>query len=82
MISRTGSWVLLGAICLVLLGSCTVMAGDTAHWPASLPALLVMFFGKALNDRYHIVKWPMEFILWSAMTLIFFNLVYLYFKPL
>ena len=58
------------------------MAGDFANWPASLPALGIMIVGKYANDRFHVVKWPMEFILWSAVILIFLNLVYLYFKEL
>ncbi len=74
------SWILLVAICIVLLGSCSLMAGDFEQWPASVPALGVMIAGKFANDRFKLVKWPMEFILWSAIVLIFFNLVYLYFK--
>lgn len=75
-----GSWILLGVICTVLLGGCTAMAGDVDHWPASLPALGVMIAGKLVNDRLKVVRWPMEFVLWSAVILIFFNLVYLHFK--
>lgn len=77
----TRSWLVLGLIVLALMGGCTAMAGDLEHWPASLPALGVMLVGKALNDRYRVMKWPMEFILWSAVILILFNLVHLHFKP-
>lgn len=77
----TRSWILLSLIMLVLMGSCTAMAGDFEHYPASLPVLAFMVVGKVLNDRYQLVKWPMEFIVWSAVALIFFNLVHLHFKP-
>lgn len=77
----TRSWILLSLIMLVLMGSCTAMAGDFEHYPASVPVLAGMIAGKILNDRYRIVKWPMEFFVWSAVALIFFNLVYLHFKP-
>jgi hypothetical protein len=79
--SQNSSWALLALICTALLGGCTVMAGDVGHWPASLPALALMVAGKGLNDRYRVVKWPMEFLFWAAMVLVFANLIYLYFKP-
>lgn len=77
----TRSWILLSFFMLLLMGSCSAMAGDFAHYPASLPVLGLMVAGKLVNDRYRIVKWPMEFLVWSAVTLIFFNLVFLHFKP-
>ncbi|MEX3013971.1 hypothetical protein [Gymnodinialimonas hymeniacidonis] len=77
----TRSWLVLGLIVIVLMGSCTAMAGNLEHYPASLPALVVMLVGKVLNDRFKLVKWPMEFILWSAVILILFNLIHLHFKP-
>ncbi|MEJ8858944.1 hypothetical protein WKW79_30540 [Variovorax robiniae] len=76
------SWALLAIVCAVLLGGCTALAGDVAHWPGSLPAIALMVLGKAVNDRVKLLKWPMEFAFWSAILLIFCNLVYLHFKPL
>jgi len=76
--SRATSWIVLFVIALALLSGCTAMAGDVEHWPASLSAVIVMVVGKIANDRFHVVKWPMEFLFWSAMTLIFFNLFQLY----
>lgn len=72
------SWLVLLGIILAMLGGCTAMAGDLQTWPASLTAVLIMLVGKIVNDRFHIVKWPMEFLFWSAMTMIFSNLAYLY----
>ncbi|MEJ8845584.1 hypothetical protein [Variovorax rhizosphaerae] len=76
------SWAVLAIVCAVLLGGCTALAGDVAHWPGSLPAIALMVLGKAANDRVKLLKWPMEFAFWSAILLIFCNLVYLHFKPL
>jgi hypothetical protein len=76
--SRTASWIVLFALMFVLLGSCTAMAGNFDHWPASLSAVAAMLVGKVANDRFHVVKWPMEFVFWSAITMVFFNLLYLY----
>lgn len=76
--SRTTSWIILFGLMLFLLGSCTAMAGNVDHWPASLSAVAAMLAGKVANDRFHIVKWPMEFVFWSAITMVFFNLLYLY----
>ena len=67
-------------VMLFLVGSCTALAGDVQHYPATLPALAIMVVGKLLNDRFHIVKWPMEFIFWAAILLIVSNLIYLHFK--
>ncbi|MDO6732763.1 hypothetical protein Q4577_22310 [Marinovum sp. 2_MG-2023] len=75
------SWIVLGLIMMALTSSCTAMAGDFEHWPATVPALAVMLVGKVLNSRFQLVKWPMEFIMLSAVTLILFNLIHLYFKP-
>ncbi len=79
--TATRSWLILSLIVLLLLGGCSALSGDFQHYPASIPAVIAMFTGKALNDRWPLVKWPMEFFLWSAVVLIFFNLVYLHFKP-
>ncbi len=76
------SWGVLVIICAVLLGGCTALAGDVAHWPGSLAAVVLIAAGKAANDRVKLLKWPMEFAFWSAILLIFCNLVYLHFKPL
>lgn len=76
------SWGVLAIICAVLLGGCTALAGDVAHWPGSLAAVALIAVGKAANDRVKLLKWPMEFAFWSAILLIFCNLVYLHFKPL
>jgi len=75
------SWIVLLFLIFGLLGSCTAMAGDVAHWPASLPWLVLVVAGKVANDRIGLLKWPMEFVFWSAITLILFNLVFLHFKP-
>ena len=76
------SWGVLSIICAVLLGGCTAMAGGVEHWPGSLSAVALIVVGKAANDRVKFLKWPMEFAFWSAILLIFCNLVYLHFKPL
>lgn len=76
------SWVGLSVICAVLLGGCTAIAGDLAHWPGSLAAVALMLAGKPLNDRWQLLKWPMEFAFWSAVLMIFSSLVWLHFKPL
>ena len=52
MMAIRGSWILLFSICLVLLGSCSMMAGDLDHWPASLPALAVMVAKGLAIDRH------------------------------
>lgn len=61
-----------------LLGSCTVIAGDTSHWPASLLAVGIIVVAKLVNDRVQILRWPMEFLLASAVTMIVINLGRLY----
>jgi Na+-transporting NADH:ubiquinone oxidoreductase subunit NqrE len=65
-----------------LLGSCTMIAGDLSHWPASLIAIGVIVVMKIANDRFRVVGWPMEFLLASAVTMIVINLTRLYFLPL
>lgn len=65
-------------IILLLLGSCTVMAGDTSHWPASLIAVVVIVAMKLANDRFRVLNWPMEFLLASAVIMIVINLTRLY----
>lgn len=63
----------------LLLGSCTVMAGDFSHWPASLVAVALIILLKIANDRFQVLRWPMEFLLASAVTMIIVNLTRLYF---
>ena len=46
-----------------LLGSCSVMAGDFSHWPASVIAVGLIVTMKIVNDRVQILRWPMEFLL-------------------
>jgi hypothetical protein len=65
-----------------LLGSCTVIAGDVAHWPATLISVIAIIAMKIANDRFHVLGWPMEFLLASAVTMITVNLARLYFQPL
>jgi hypothetical protein len=65
-------------IILFLLGSCTVMAGNVSHWPASLVAVCVIVAMKFANDRLKVLGWPMEFLLVSAVTMIVINLARLY----
>lgn len=70
----------IGLIVIIglLLGSCTVMAGDVSHWPASLIAVFAIVAMKILNDRVQILRWPMEFLLTSAVVMIVINLARLY----
>ncbi|MFB2551874.1 hypothetical protein [Ensifer soli] len=65
-----------------LLGSCTVIAGDTSHWPASLTAVIVIVAFKLWNDRARLLAWPMEFLLAAGVTMIVINLGRLYMLPL
>lgn len=65
-------------IILFLLGSCTVMAGNVSHWPASVIAVAVIVAMKIVNDRVQILRWPMEFLLTSAVVMIVINLARLY----
>lgn len=62
-----------------LLSSCTAMTGDVSHWPATLIAVIVIFAMKIANDRIQLLRWPMEFLLASAVTMIVINLARLYF---
>jgi uncharacterized membrane protein len=64
-----------------LLGSCTMIAGDLSHWPATLVAIGVIVVMKVANDRFRVLGWPMEFLLASAVTMIVINLTRLYFVP-
>lgn len=65
-------------ILALLLGSCTVMAGDFSHWPASAIAAAVIVLMMIVNDRLRILRWPMEFLLASAVVMIVVNLGRLY----
>lgn len=74
--------VILLVIIAFLLGSCTVIAGDVSHWPATLIAVGIIVVMKIANDRLRVLGWPMEFLLASAVTMIVINLIRLYFLPL
>jgi hypothetical protein len=76
------SWIVLVFILFALLGSCTVMEGNVTHWPASLVAVILIVALKVWNDRARVLAWPMEFLLFAAVTLIVSNLTRLYFLPL
>jgi hypothetical protein len=69
-------------ILALLLGSCTVIAGDVSHWPASLVAVLAIIALKIWNDRIKLLAWPMEFLLAAGVLMIIINLGRLYFLPL
>ena len=81
MTSALRSWGVLAIVCAVLLGGCSALAGGVDHWPGSAAAVALMIAGKAANDRVKLLKWPMEFAFWSAILLIFCNLVWLHYKP-
>lgn len=66
------------AILAFLLGSCSAMAGNFSHWPASMIAVALIVTMKFVNDRVRILRWPMEFLLASAVTMIVVNLAHLY----
>lgn len=66
-------------ILLFLLGSCTVMTGDVSHWPATSLAVVAIVALKMANDRVQLLRWPMEFLLASAVTMIVISLGRLYF---
>ncbi len=76
------SWIVLCVILLFLLSSCTAIAGDTSHWPASLIAVFVILVVKIANDKMKILAWPMEFLLASGVIMILINLANLYLQPL
>ncbi|MDZ4392605.1 hypothetical protein [Cypionkella sp.] len=76
------SWVILLIILGFLLGSCTVIAGDVSHWPASLVAVIAIVLLKIGNDRVKLLAWPMEFLLAAGVTMIVINLARLAFVPL
>lgn len=65
-----------------LLGSCTTMAGGIDHWPAMVLATVAIIGLKIFNDKRKILAWPMEFLLFAAVTMIVMNLAWLYFLPL
>lgn len=76
------SWIVLSIILLFLLSSCTVIAGDTSHWPASVIAVVVIVAVKLVNDRMKLLAWPMEFLLASGVIMILINLTRLYWLPM
>lgn len=76
------SWIVLVIIIGSLLGSCSVMEGGVTHWPASLVAVALIVLLKVWNDRSKVLAWPMEFLLFAAVTMIVSNLTQLYFRPL
>lgn len=82
MTDTRARWLTLLLIMGGLAGGCTAMAGDLSHWPATLPAMALIFAGKLVNDRLRLLKWPMEFLFWAAILLIVANLTWLYFKDI
>lgn len=76
------SWVVLLLILGLLLGSCSAIAGDLTHWPATSIAVLLIVLAKVVNDRLKVLAWPMEFLLASGVTMIVVNLGRLYMTPL
>lgn len=76
------SWIVLAFILTFLLSSCTAMAGDFQHWPASLTAVVLIILAKLANDRFKVLAWPMEFLLAAGVTMIVVNLVRLALIPL
>ena len=72
-------WIVLAVILVFLLGSCTAMAGDVSHWPASAAAVALIVGLKLWNDRMKTLAWPMEFLLFAAVIMIVSNLTRLYF---
>lgn len=76
------SWMVLLGILAFLLSTCTVMAGDVSHWPASLVAVILIVVAKFGNDRFKLLAWPMEFLLAAGVTMIVINLVRLAIIPM
>jgi hypothetical protein len=76
------SWGVLAALYLLLAGACGAMAGGPQQWPSSLVAGVVMVAAKLVNDRHHLLKWPMEFVFWSAIFFVALDLTMLHFQPL
>lgn len=76
------SWMVLLGILAFLLSSCTLMAGDVSHWPASLIAVVLIVLAKLVNDRAKVLAWPMEFLLAAGVTMIVINLARLAIIPL
>ena len=76
------SWVVLLIILGLLLGSCSAIAGDISHWPATAVAVGLIVAAKVANDRLKVLAWPMEFLLASGVTMIVVNLGRLYMTPL
>ena len=74
--------IILMVILAFLLGSCTVMAGNLNQWPAMLIATIAILALKIWNDRKKALAWPMEFLLFAAVTMIVVNLAWLYFFDL
>jgi hypothetical protein len=76
------SWMVLLGILAFLLSSCTYLAGDVSHWPASAVAVILIVLAKLGNDRFKVLAWPMEFLLAAAVTMIVVNLVRLAIIPM
>ena len=76
------SWVILLAILVFQLGSCTAMAGNLEPWPAMLVAVILIVALKIWNDRGRVLGFPMEFLLFSTVIMIFVNLGRLYVTPI
>lgn len=75
-------WTGLLILLAFLLGSCTTMAGGVQHWPASLVAVAAIVAMKIANDRYRVLRWPLEFLLAAGVVMIVINLARLYMLPM
>ena len=76
------SWVILMAILVFQLGSCTAMAGSFEPWPAMLVAVILIIALKIWNDRGRVLGFPMELLMLSTVIMIVVNLGRLYVTPM
>jgi poly(A) polymerase Pap1 len=58
------------------------MAGNLNQWPAMAVATAAILALKVWNNRKKVLAWPMEFLLFAAVTMIVVNLAWLYFFDL
>lgn len=72
----------LAIILLLLLSGCAAIEGGPPPPLTSLLAVAAITGMKFVNDRIKLLAWPMEFLLASAVLMIVFNLVRLYYTPL
>ncbi len=72
----------LGVILLFLLSGCAAIEGGPPPPLTSVLAVAAIVGMKFANDRIRLLAWPMEFLLASAVLMIVFNLVRLYYMPL